>query len=327
MTATRLFTTLFLAVTLLTAAASTKEWNSRAGFEPWPVDPNSGLPVAEGSQIVSPLAADTSDFSLRLILKIETPARHHSSFTILLVDSAGFQRKISLTEQTGGIPEIAERKILRLSMTDDAGHIYSTDDYKCDIDNFSIITLSRNNGVLTIHGEKHKHSFGKYPYDISGIGIAAPQECKITIHSGRWTHRPPLSRTLTSSYDISDIDRLLDNTHDVIAGHYAIYSSALDNTRLGMGGDYRLAILPDDAEGYFVLYLDGAVTNASAWQPGMVKAHLTPTFYNGVYDVKWYDADGNPLQSGVKATVADDSTLRLIFPYQSSELTLRRISR
>lgn len=78
---------------------------------------------------------------------------------------------------------------------------------------------------------------------------------------------------------------------DPVEGVWAVYDRSLDDTRLRMGGSYRLAIVAD-ADGYQLIYLDGAVKNPDRWEAGATKGRLNRTSFKGVYDVIWLDGGG-----------------------------------
>lgn len=314
---------LFLITISAVASAVTIEWNNRAGFGAWPVS-ETGYPETNGYTIIAPLSPDSTDFSLRLMLRISPHKRGKVSFTLILKCNSAHDRYISITDSTVGLTELTYKNIVRIAnIKGDTEEIFETKGKAAD---FSTLTIRRREGVLTLEDKKRKISLGNCPDNITAIGLYAPDDCSVRLHSGRFTHRPPLSRVLSSPFEPSEIDRLIEESTSAAAGRYGVYSSILDSEHLGMGGNYQFALLPDAYGGYLVIYLEGADTNASAWHKGMIKAHLTPSSYPGVYNTIWYDAEGNPLRHSVQASFIDDMNIRIIFPFQSSELTLRRIA-
>lgn len=91
-----------------------------------------------------------------------------------------------------------------------------------------------------------------------------------------------------------------------------------------MGGNYRVAIVDNGSE-YEMLYLSGAVKNPGRWKRGVLKGRLAPSAFDNIYDVTWIGADGQPVDTEIKAQYQAPSELTLQFPYQNSTLTLQRV--
>ena len=95
------------------------------------------------------------------------------------------------------------------------------------------------------------------------------------------------------------------------------------------GGRYTLGIRKsDDTEEILdIIYLGGAVTNASRWMPGMRKGRLAPTPFTGHYHMEWTDAmfNGMDMADECSASLNDDgSILTLSFPLDRSTLRFYR---
>lgn len=86
-----------------------------------------------------------------------------------------------------------------------------------------------------------------------------------------------------------------------------------------IGGKYTLAQIGED-----LIYVGGAVTNASHWRPGMLKGHLTPTGFDGYYKLQWYDATGRKMP-GENFAEHDVSlgVLKLTFPELGATIRLK----
>lgn len=79
------------------------------------------------------------------------------------------------------------------------------------------------------------------------------------------------------------------------------------------GGAYELAAVPTDA-GFDLIYISGAVTNASSWQPGMLKGRLLSTGFQGYYKLEWFDASAGRIAEECYAQTEDGKILKLVFP-------------
>lgn len=124
--------------------------------------------------------------------------------------------------------------------------------------------------------------------------------------------------------NLDDLNSYLMRSTDQMEGIWQMFDRALDENNLRPGGDYRLAVIANNEEGYDMVYLDGAEKNIKSWQPGMVKGVMTPTPFRNVFNIKWRDADGNPIQSEVKAEFQDPDMLSVQMPYLHSSFRLRK---
>ena len=106
-------------------------------------------------------------------------------------------------------------------------------------------------------------------------------------------------------------------------GIWGVFDLMLEDDRLRMGGDYLLALVKSDT-GYDILYIGGAVKNPSSWSPGILKGRLVASPFEGIYNVEWIDVTGKTVE-GIKAQ-SDNGLLRLVFPDDSSELRLRKVT-
>ena len=117
----------------------------------------------------------------------------------------------------------------------------------------------------------------------------------------------------------------MSSSRDPMEGIWVIFDRNLDESLLKPGGDYVLAIVRE-GERYLMIYLEGAAVNSQKWSPGMIKGILNPTYFNGIYDTEWIDAECQSLNNGVKSQYGEGETLTIQFPYHSSSLRLRKAS-
>ena len=125
---------------------------------------------------------------------------------------------------------------------------------------------------------------------------------------------------------LEDVDLYLKKSKDPLEGYWAIFDRELEETLIKTGGDYNLLCLKDD-DGYNFVYLNGASVNENNWKPGDLKIKLTKSPFEGIYDVIWIDAMKAPMSKDIKAQTGDWDTLLIQFPYQSSKIRLRKITR
>ncbi|MDE7412777.1 MAG: LysE family translocator [Muribaculaceae bacterium] len=115
----------------------------------------------------------------------------------------------------------------------------------------------------------------------------------------------------------------LNRSRNKMEGIWKIWDRSLEEDYLRMGGDYECALIENE-DGYDLIYLDGARTEARSWRSGMIKARLKKTSFKDIFDVEWIDSSRKKLPDEIKASL-DGGILTITFPYQSSVLRLRKI--
>lgn len=124
--------------------------------------------------------------------------------------------------------------------------------------------------------------------------------------------------------ELFQLKQRLDDSEDPLEGIWVIFDRTLDESLLRLGGDYKLAIVKNH-DRYDIIYLEGARVNGNIWKPGMIKGHLLPTPFSGLYNLRWKDSEGKVLSNSITAQSGEGNTLLLQFPYHSSTIRLRRI--
>lgn len=133
-------------------------------------------------------------------------------------------------------------------------------------------------------------------------------------------------KTTASDSPWTDEENLRDylkNSYDNIEGYWQLLDRSLEETLLKPGGDYRLAIVKA-ADGYDIIYLDGARINKNEWHRGMIKAHLSPTGIENIWDVSWTDSMFGVMDNEIKAALEQPGTISFQFPYQNSGFRLQK---
>lgn len=123
--------------------------------------------------------------------------------------------------------------------------------------------------------------------------------------------------------DIEDLKSYLKRSSDPMEGIWMIFDRMLEEDRLRLGGDYRLAFVKTH-EGYDIIYVDGALKNPNAWKCGTIKGRLVAGPFDDVYNIEWIGVSGEKIE-GAKAQY-EDPLLRIIFPDHSSEIRLRKVT-
>lgn len=185
--------------------------------------------------------------------------------------------------------------------------------------------LEVNDGVLSLFGGLHSpeklvtfelsdnfrvDSLGFFLYPGASI---SPDEIRLTLKDDLtqvtyWNDRDFLNEYLEAAPNNSE-------------GYWQLLDRSLEESLLRMGGDYKFALVRSQ-DGYDLIYLEGAKTNNSKWQRGMVKARLRPSGIKNIYNVEWIDAMLNLMQNDIKAQIEEDNLITISFPYQSSQIRL-----
>ena len=136
--------------------------------------------------------------------------------------------------------------------------------------------------------------------------------------------RMPATRADVSHFADPDVRRsYFSRSEDPIEGEWEIFDRSLDDDRLRIGGDYRIAVVAR-RDGYDIIYLKGAQKNASTWGAGMGKGTLRVTSFRNVFDVEWLDPAHSPIPGEIKGQFTAPDMLVLQFVDHGSTLRLRK---
>lgn len=126
-------------------------------------------------------------------------------------------------------------------------------------------------------------------------------------------------------YERADVAALLSASSDRYAGYWQLLDFSTDDSMLRSGGEYVCALLPAGEGRYHLVYLSGAIRNASAWTPGRVKAELRPAAVPGAYKAVWYDAEGVSIDEDCAVQMESSRLLTVQFPHLGSTLRMNKI--
>ncbi|MCM1378241.1 MAG: LysE family translocator [Clostridium sp.] len=121
---------------------------------------------------------------------------------------------------------------------------------------------------------------------------------------------------------LSDYLRRSQDWHE---GLWRCLDYSTDTNLAKLGGDYHLACVRS-LDGYDLIYVDGATICPGKWQAGKVKAHLSATGIDNVFNVTWIDAEGVSMKNNIKAQYENIGLLTLHFPMQNATLRFRQLS-
>ena len=120
---------------------------------------------------------------------------------------------------------------------------------------------------------------------------------------------------LSSGMSVDEIERYFsENTHQAPEGIWEYLDRDTDPSLALPGGSYRLAVMKSGEGDFMVIYLGGAVTNASAWHPGMVKGRIRDLGFTDHYGLEWNDAMMLPMDSECYAELPSPEVISFHFP-------------
>lgn len=190
--------------------------------------------------------------------------------------------------------------------------------------------LSLKEGSLRLYGGHHRPGLladlpvGDASIDKVGFLLYPASRIRLKEMSLSSVEKLPVSEDLPWN-DSEALQTRLELSHDPMEGYWQILDFSVEENLLRLGGDYRFAMVKVPS-GYHLIYLSGAKTNSNEWLPGMVKAILSPSGIDGIWDVEWTDAMHSPLSNGLKAQMDINGTLTIQFPYQNSHIRLHPTS-
>lgn len=134
---------------------------------------------------------------------------------------------------------------------------------------------------------------------------------------------------IKKSSKFHDTDSLMDYlkaSDDSKEGVWRYLDRNMNEKYAAMGGRYTIATVANDSGGYNIIYLSGADTNDTLWEPLSVKGTLAPTIFIGNFDMRWMDAEGKEYTDDTNAQYsADGSILTLSFPALNTQLRFSRL--
>lgn len=131
---------------------------------------------------------------------------------------------------------------------------------------------------------------------------------------------------LQTSWDKNSIDNYVVNstTDHSLSGIWKYLDRDINNDKIKLGGKYQLAII-ENANGYDIVYYDGAIVNNLNWKCGMLKGRLVKTQFNNTFDLEWYDSNMQLMSNETYAQAENNSIITFFFPIQKSQIRFMKI--
>lgn len=119
----------------------------------------------------------------------------------------------------------------------------------------------------------------------------------------------------------------LNTSHDNITGIWEVYDYDINPDYISDRPSLRLALIPDNDGTLSLYYLDGYGKEEPLWERGMLKAFLTPSPFDGIYNMEWYNADFRKMDKYLTADLSNPQVIKLIFTKQQSSIRLLKIKK
>lgn len=162
---------------------------------------------------------------------------------------------------------------------------------------------------------------------ITGVGVAAMPGGKIDVSRLSVSTDGEPGEDMLTTLDLHALDARFSTSADHLEGYWAVLDYTADDTMLRSGGRYTVAMIGNGRGSYRLIYVNGAEVNASAWQPGRIKAMLHPASLPGAYRAVWYDAEGRELDPECAVQIDTPRVMTVQFPRLLSALRLHKISK
>lgn len=157
-------------------------------------------------------------------------------------------------------------------------------------------------------------------------GLYVGAGAKVAVERTVLTHEdsPKQSPVIISSWTPESLEQHFAVSDDPIEGFWQYQDRDMEDKWLRLGGRYTLALVASQ-DGYDIIYVNGAQVNASQWQTGMVKGHISKTIFDGHYDLSWIDAMLDVISQDAYATLENGVLITLHFPIYKSQFRLSKI--
>lgn len=167
------------------------------------------------------------------------------------------------------------------------------------------------------------------PVPFSNIpGRAMGYECSRTLTELRNHIRlTPGEAVAYADFDsVEALTAYIADSKDPIEGLWTYLDRDIDLRRADLGGFYRLATIRRPDGDYDIVYLSGAGSRKTDWQPLRIKGRLHPTIFRDHFDLVWHTPTGTTLRYDTSATIeVDGNVLRLSFPLWNAAVRFSRV--
>ena len=244
---------------------------------------------------------------------------------------------ISLRFGNTDFGDILDRRTAYLRVDNNRRALYDAevDGFRMSAGNLNTLSVSLDNNTLNIYGggDNLRHLAS---VDVSGLSL--PQSVNlwsvgqllVTVLSTEVCTSP--TETLDTRYTPRWLDERFSSSRDPLEGYWTYFDRSTDPSYAHIGGKYTLAIVREDGDTagddnlYRIVYVSGAVTCADKWRSMMLKGSLSPTIFQGHYNLRWIDSTFEAIDEDAHCTLdTEDSLLTLSFPLLKSTIRFSKM--
>jgi hypothetical protein len=138
------------------------------------------------------------------------------------------------------------------------------------------------------------------------------------------TVEPNPASLLETQWTREALDRHFAQSKNPYEGYWTYLDRDMEDTWLKLGGRYNIALV-ENAQGYDIIYVDGAQVKKSLWHTGMKKAEMTATIFTDNYSGRWFDATFQPISDDVFVTFESGVILNFKFPVYKSQIRFSKV--
>lgn len=246
----------------------------------------------------------------------ETPDGRHSSLVVYCFDTMegdSFSRRLMHYRLAVADSVVAEGDIEKGVHTEGG---------------FNTIVLKLDDGTATVgigDAEPIKVASCRRVPQAGAVALLVGKAAEIEVREISMSVEKPAAAELSTELTQEQLCARLAASRDLYEGYWEYLDRSLRETRMRLGGRYRLALLADGAGGYDIIYVDGAQVEGSRWHFGMLKGRLRPIGFIGQYDLIWYDATMHAIDHDANARFVSSDILELAFPLESGIVRFKRV--
>ena len=194
--------------------------------------------------------------------------------------------------------------------------------------NTLMVAVADHRATLQV-GKTRLHTVTSIDLDDSGPSVVKTGLClspgaRVAVERTTLSTDSQAPRHILTTWTREALDQHLAMSSDPIEGYWQYQDRDMEDKWLRLGGRYTVAVVAASG-GYDIIYLSGAQVNATQWQPGMLKGHISKTIFDGHYDLEWIDATFLPITLDAYAAFSDGVLMTLNFPVYNSQMRLSKV--
>lgn len=125
------------------------------------------------------------------------------------------------------------------------------------------------------------------------------------------------SEIIKSRFDTVDmLEQYLAKSNEPLEGVWTHYDQDSPSLRVSNKPRYTIAVAKGAEKGYDMILLGAiGIENNEIWKPLTLKGRFYETGFIGIYNLRWLDVNGRPVDTDATVEITGDNLLTLRFPY------------